>query len=85
MNTTYDEALEFWNQAFEMTEEDLEEYKKELNPENGWKDLASSEKLANVLINELRLRTHEGGFIYYNYFIRKTLVHLFRQLLSHWI
>ncbi len=53
MENNYTEALKFWNQAFEMSDDDLENYIKEINPEDGWKELASSEKLANVLITEL--------------------------------
>ena len=50
---TYTEALNFWNQAFEMNDNDLEDYTKDINTEDGWKELASSEKLKNVLIDEL--------------------------------
>ena len=53
MENTYTEAKKFWNQAFEMNEEDLKDYIKEIKPEDGWKELASSEKLADVLVNEL--------------------------------
>ena len=52
MGNSYLEALKFWNQAFDLDEEAKEQYRKELNPEN-YKELASSEKLANVLVEEL--------------------------------
>ncbi|MBR1848915.1 MAG: class I SAM-dependent methyltransferase [Lachnospiraceae bacterium] len=52
MGNSYLEALKFWNQAFDLDEEAKEQYRKELNPEN-YKELASSEKLADVLVEEL--------------------------------
>lgn len=53
MGNTYMEALKFWNSAFMMDDESKEEFIKDIDIENGWKDLASSEKLSDVIIREL--------------------------------
>lgn len=42
MNNTYKEALEFWNNAFEMDDEAKNEYKQEYDPVDGWRFLVSS-------------------------------------------
>ena len=47
MNNTYKEALEFWNNAFEMDDEAKNEYKQEYDPVDGWKELCTSAKLQN--------------------------------------
>lgn len=51
--STYNDALKFWNQAFEMSDEEKEQFIKELAPENDWKGLASSEKLRDIIIEHL--------------------------------
>ena len=53
MSSTYNDAVKFWNQAFEMSEEEKDQFIKELDPENGWKELAPSEKLMDVIIEHL--------------------------------
>ena len=53
MGNTYAEALKFWNSAFMMDDESKEQFIKEIDIENGWKELASSEKLSDVIIREL--------------------------------
>ena len=50
---TYNKALEFWNQAFELNDEDRKELLKEIDTENGWKEIASSAKLRDVIIVHL--------------------------------
>jgi SAM-dependent methyltransferase len=56
MNNTYKKALEFWNNAFEMDEDAKNEYKQEYDPVDGWKELCSSAKLQNVIIDQLASR-----------------------------
>ncbi|MBR5789904.1 MAG: class I SAM-dependent methyltransferase [Lachnospiraceae bacterium] len=53
MGNTYTDALKFWNSAFMMDDESKEEFIKDIDIENGWKDLASSEKLSDVIVREL--------------------------------
>ncbi len=53
MNSTYSDALKFWDQAFEMGDAEKEQYLKEIDPENGWKELASSEKLRDIVTAHL--------------------------------
>ena len=53
MENSYERAVEFWNQAFDIDKETKEEYKKIALNENGYKDLAASEKLKNVLVEQL--------------------------------
>lgn len=53
MTETYNNTLKFWNQVFEMSEEEKEQFKKELNPENDWKELAPSEKLREIVTEHL--------------------------------
>ncbi|WP_026653460.1 class I SAM-dependent methyltransferase [Butyrivibrio proteoclasticus] len=53
MSNTYNEALKFWNSAFEMNDEEKEQFTKEIDSENGWKELASSEKLRDIIIENL--------------------------------
>ena len=53
MSSTYNDALKFWNQAFEMNDEEKEQFLKEIDPGNGWKELAPSEKLRDVVIDHL--------------------------------
>ena len=53
MNSTYNDVVKFWNQAFEISEEEKEQFLKELDPENGWKELAPSDKLRDVVIAHL--------------------------------
>lgn len=50
---TYNKALNFWNQAFELNDEERNELLKEINTENGWKEIASSEKLRDVIEENL--------------------------------
>ena len=52
MDNNFKNALQFWNQVFELDDNAKEEYKKELSPAD-WKAFAPSEKLADVLIREL--------------------------------
>ena len=52
MGESFTNALNFWNQVFELDDNAKEEYKKELSPAD-WKAFAPSEKLADVLIREL--------------------------------
>ena len=49
MTDTYNNTLKFWNQVFEMSDEEKEQFKKELNPETDWKELAPSAKLRDVI------------------------------------
>lgn len=53
MDKNYKESLNFWNQAFEMSDEEKEKFINGIDPDNDWKDLASCEKLKNVLVNQL--------------------------------
>ncbi len=53
MSNVYNDALKFWNDALEMSDEDKEQYLQEIDPENGWKELASSEKLRDIIIEHL--------------------------------
>ncbi len=53
MSGTYNKALKFWNQTFEMSDEEKDQFLKDIDQENGWKELASSEKLRNVIIEHL--------------------------------
>ena len=48
MTDTYNNTLKFWNQVFEMSEEEKEQFLKERNPETDWKELAPSEKLREI-------------------------------------
>lgn len=52
MGNSFTNALNFWNQTFELDDNTKEEYKKELSPSD-WKAFAPSEKLADILIREL--------------------------------
>ena len=45
---SYNNALNFWNQVFEMSDEEKEQFLKEIDP-NGWKELAPSEKLRDIV------------------------------------
>ena len=51
MENAYTESLNFWDQAFGSDE--YKQYINELDPDDGWKDLASSEKLMDVLVEQL--------------------------------
>ena len=53
MNSIYNDVVRFWNQAFEMSKEEQEQFVKEFAPENGWKELAPSEKLRDLIIEHL--------------------------------
>ena len=53
MNSIYSEVVKFWNQTFEISEEEKDQFIKELDPENGWKELAPSDKLRDILIEHL--------------------------------
>ena len=53
MGDKYNDALKFWNSAFEMDDNAKEQYKREVDPEKDWKELASSEKLRDVIIEQL--------------------------------
>lgn len=53
MSNVYNDALKFWNNAFEMSDEEKEKFLQDVDPENGWKELASSEKLRNIIIEQL--------------------------------
>lgn len=44
MDKNYKESLNFWNQAFEMSDEEKEKFINGIDPDNDWKDLASCEK-----------------------------------------
>lgn len=49
MNNTYSDLVRFWDQAFEISDEEKEQFIQELDPENGWKELAPSDKLRDTL------------------------------------
>lgn len=53
MDKKYNDSLKFWNRAFDMDNSAKEEYAQKINPETDWKKLASSDKLADVIINTL--------------------------------
>ncbi|MBO4824358.1 MAG: class I SAM-dependent methyltransferase [Lachnospiraceae bacterium] len=53
MTDTYNNTLKFWNQVFEMSEEEKKLFLKELNPETDWKELAPSEKLREIVTEHL--------------------------------
>ena len=53
MDEKYNASLKFWNSAFDMDDTEKEEYAKKINPDTDWRKLASSDKLADVLINTL--------------------------------
>ncbi len=49
---SYNNALNFWNQVFEMSDEEKEQFLKEIDP-NGWEELAPSEKLRDIVTEHL--------------------------------
>jgi 2-polyprenyl-3-methyl-5-hydroxy-6-metoxy-1,4-benzoquinol methylase len=53
MGNTYSDALKFWDAAFEMNDEEKEQIIKEIDAQNSWKELASSEKLRDVMLEHL--------------------------------
>ena len=53
MSSIYNDILEFWNQAFKISDEEKDQFIKELDPENGWKELAPSEKLRDIIAEHL--------------------------------
>ena len=53
MSDIYNNALDFWNQAFDMRDEDLKDWLTGCDTEDGWKELASADKLRDVIIREL--------------------------------
>lgn len=57
MENNYLEALKFWNSAFKLDEDTKKQYQQELDPTK-WKEIVSSEKLADILIKELSGRKH---------------------------
>ncbi len=56
-DSIYEGAKKFWDQAFEMDEKEMEEYKKEADVQNGWKELAPAEKLRDVIVEHLAGRS----------------------------
>lgn len=53
MDKKYNDSLKFWNSAFDMDDKAKEEYAEKINPETDWRNLASSDKLADIIINNL--------------------------------
>ena len=53
MSNPYNDVLAFWNQAFEMSKEERDRFLEEFDPENGWKELAPSGKLRDIIIEQL--------------------------------
>lgn len=53
MDKKYNDSLKFWNSAFDMDDKAKEEYTEKINPETDWRNLASSDKLADIIINNL--------------------------------
>ena len=53
MSDIYNNALNFWNQAFDMRDEDLKDWLTGCDTEDGSKELASADKLRDVIIREL--------------------------------
>jgi SAM-dependent methyltransferase len=53
VSSAYDDVVQFWNRAFEMSETEKDQFTQEFDPENGWKELAPSEKLRDILVENL--------------------------------
>lgn len=53
IDKTYADTLEFWNRAFALSDEDKARCEQELDPDNGWTELAPCDKLRNILTNAL--------------------------------
>lgn len=53
MDKKYNDSLKFWNSAFDINNKEKEEYAEKINPETDWKNLASSDKLADIIISNL--------------------------------
>lgn len=53
MDKKYNDSLKFWNSAFDMDDKAKEEYTEKINPETDWRNQASSDKLADIIINNL--------------------------------
>ena len=51
---TYAEAMDFWNKAFTLSEEDKEKHGKNINAQSDLADLAISKKLANFVRDTLK-------------------------------
>ncbi len=51
MDKKYNDSLKFWNSAFDINNKEKEEYAEKINPETDWKNLASSDKLADIIIS----------------------------------